>query len=69
MWLAPLVRVLPGLGEHPHKRLTLPAKVYAPPSIRRIRPCVHSAPESAEETHMFMISPMCPIDSGPPSGV
>lgn len=63
------VRVLLSLGEHPDEGLALPAKVYAPPSMRAISPRVHSAPASAEWTHRFMISPMWPIDSGPASGM
>jgi hypothetical protein len=43
--------------------------MYAPRSMRSISPRVHSAPLSAEWTHMFMISPMWPMDSGPSRGV
>lgn len=63
------VGVLLAFGEHSDEGLALPAKVYAPPSMRAISPRVHSAPASAEWTHMFMISPMWPIDSGPSCGV
>src|SRR5881227_235835 len=45
-----------------------PAKVYAPPSIRPINPWVHSASASAVWIQRFMISPMWPSCSGPPSG-
>lgn len=69
MRLARRVRVFLALRQHSHKGLPSPANVYAPPSIRSIRPRVHSAPASDECTHMFMISPMCPIDSGPSAGV